>query len=98
MHPTLKLLREKFNYSSDIVTRKINNISYIYLESVSSDDKISNFLNKGIINNLDDLYLEMSVYNSNIKIEESVDKCINYLTSGFTCVFITNSNKYLAAE
>ena len=98
MHPTIKLLREKFNYSNDIVTRKINNISYIYLESVSSDDKISNFLNKGIINNLDDLYLEMSVYNSNIKIEESVDKCINYLTSGFTCVFITNSNKYLAIE
>ena len=39
--------------SSDIATRIIhknkNRIGYIFLESVSSDDKISNFLNKGII-------------------------------------------------
>ena len=40
--------------SSDIVTRIIeknkNRVGYIYLESVSSDDKISDFLNKSIIN------------------------------------------------
>ncbi len=39
--------------SSDIVTRIIEKngyrVGYIYLESVSSDDKISDFLNKSII-------------------------------------------------
>ena len=32
-----------------IITKKKNRVGYIFLESVSSDDKISNFLNKGII-------------------------------------------------
>ena len=40
--------------SSDIVTRQIEKknykVGYIFLESVSSDDKISDFLNKAIIN------------------------------------------------
>ena len=48
MHPIINNIKEKFGNSSDIVTRSINNISYIYLESVSSDDKISDFLNKSI--------------------------------------------------
>ena len=41
------------NNSSDIVTRIIKKgkikVGYIYLESVSSDDKISDFLTKSII-------------------------------------------------
>ena len=41
----IKTIKENLGNSSDIITRDINNnISYIYLESVSSDDKISNFL------------------------------------------------------
>ena len=62
--------------SSDIVTRIIekNNrkIGYIYLESVSSDDKISNFLNKAIVNmdkkkpfNSFFKFLQNSIFNSN---------------------------------
>ena len=48
-----KKIKEMNGNSSDIATRIIeknkNRIGYIFLESVSSDDKISNFLNKGII-------------------------------------------------
>ena len=47
-----KYIKDKFGNSSDIITRKINlkdnEILYVYLESVSSDDKISNFLMKDI--------------------------------------------------
>ena len=64
--------------SSDIVTRIIekNNkkIGYIYLESVSSDDKISDFLNKAIINMnrkkpFDSFFnlIKNSIFNSKVK-------------------------------
>ena len=46
-----KTIKEMNGNSGDIATRiitkKKNRVGYIFLESVSSDDKISNFLNKG---------------------------------------------------
>ena len=95
--------------SSDIVTRIIKNnnkkIGYIYLESVSSDDKISEFLNKAIINlgkknvfksfyNL----LENSIFSSNIKTCDTYDSLFYYLASGFTIIVIDNYNKAIAVE
>ena len=67
MHPMIKKIKENLGNSSDIVERNINKISYIYLESVSSDDKISDFLNKSIINitniNQLSLHLKVNLYN-----------------------------------
>jgi len=102
MHPIIKKVIKKYGNSSDIVTRTINNISYIYLESVSSDDKISNFINKSItnINSIDNLSRELAnkIFNSNIKTDNNIDKIFYYLSSGFTCIFIKNKKNYLAIE
>ena len=54
VNKAIKYIQKLNNYSGDIVTRIIeknkNKIGYIYLESVSSDDKISDFLNKSFVN------------------------------------------------
>lgn len=95
--------------SSDIVTRVIekdkNRIGYIYLESVSSDDKISDFLNKAIINIdkkrfFESFYelVENSIFNSNMKFCDNYDDMFYYLASGFTVIVVDNSNKAIVVE
>lgn len=91
---TIENIKKELNDSIDISSRiiKIKNkkIGYIFLESVSSDDKISDFLVKSIINKTDKL--ENSIYNSKlIKIKQ---EDIPYLlSSGFT-IIITEKNLY----
>ena len=102
MHPSINIIKQKLGNSSDIVCRNIGSISYIYLESVSSDDKVSDFLNKSIIKikNINDLIsiLNNGIYNSHINIESDINKCYYYLASGFTCVFIKNEKRYISIE
>ncbi len=102
MHPLISRIKKKLGNSSDIVERQINNITYIYLESVSSDDKISNFLNKSITNikNFNDLLnkLENTIYNSHITTLNDLEECYYYLASGYTCLFIKGYTKYIAIE
>lgn len=91
---TIENIKKELNNSIDISSRiiKIKNkkIGYIFLESVSSDDKISDFLVKSIINKTNKL--ENSIYNSKlIKIKQ---EDIPYLlSSGFT-IIITEKNLY----
>ena len=97
MHRLIKQIVKKYGNSTDIITREINELSYIYLESVCSDDKISNFLNKSIIKEKS-VYkvfndLKNQIYNSNIKIENNLENVYYYLSSGFTCLFINKNNK-----
>lgn len=99
-----------YNNSSDLVIRKINlkntNILYIFLESVSSDDKISNFFMKDIsfiINNKNNTknffnYLKNSIPNSHLKIEKSLENTFYLLASGYTCIFIENETNYISIE
>lgn len=95
--------------SSDIVTRIIeknkNRVGYIYLESVSSDDKISDFLNKSIINLdkkklFDSFYnlVKNSIFNSNMKSCETYDDMFYYLASGFTVIVVDGSSKAIVIE
>jgi len=95
--------------SSDIVTRIIekdkNRVGYIYLESVSSDDKISDFLNKAIINIgkkkfFDSFYnlVKNSIFNSNMKFCETYDEMFYFLASGFTIIVLDDSNKAIVIE
>ena len=97
------------NNSSDIVTRIIEKnkkrIGYIYLESVSSDDKISDFLNKAIINidkkNIFESFyntLKNSIFNSNIKFCEDYIELFYYLSSGYTAIVLDNINKAIVVE
>lgn len=95
--------------SSDIATRIIeknkNRVGYIFLESVSSDDKISNFLNKGIIESekkkfFDSFYNSMknSIFNSNMKFCEDYEELFYFLASGFTVIVFDNEDKAIVVE
>lgn len=95
--------------SSDIVTRIIekNNkkIGYIYLESVSSDDKISDFLNKAIINMnkrrpFDSFFnlIQNSIFNSKVKSINTYEDMYYHLASGFTVIVIDECNKAIVVE
>ena len=102
MQKMINTIKSNLGNSNDIVERKINNIAYIFLESVSSDDKISDFLNKSITktNDINNLltYLKNNIYNSHITILDNIDESYYYLSSGYTCLFIKNSKKYIAIE
>ena len=102
-------IKEMNGNSSDISTRiiekKQNRIGYVFLESVSSDDKISNFLNKGIIENnkkklFDSFYnsIKNSVFNSNMKFCEDYDELFYFLSSGFTIIVFDNESKAIVVE
>ena len=91
--------------SSDIVSRVINNngikVGYVYLESVTSDDKVSEFLNKSIIGkNIDEFIssIENNIYNSHISTLDTLDDVFYYLASGFTVIFIDNNDKCITVE
>ncbi len=105
----LKKIREMNGNSSDIATRIIeknkNRVGYIFLESVSSDDKISNFLNKGIIESdkkkfFDSFYNSMknSIFNSNMKFCDNYDELFYFLASGFTAIVFDDSDKAIVVE
>ena len=91
--------------SSDIVSRIITNnnikIGYVYLESVTSDDKVSEFLNKSIIGkNIENIFsnIEDSIYNSHITTLKELDNIFYYLSSGFTVIFIDNYDICITVE
>ena len=75
-------IKELNSNSSDIVTRIINNgnnrVGYIFLDSVSSDDKISDFLNKSLVGldcDFSSFYklVENSIFNSNIYLYHNIN-------------------------
>ncbi len=92
------------DFNSRIINVKNKKIGYIFLESVSSDDKISDYLVKSLNKDLkkslfNDLFheLENSICNSKIK-SITEDEIFYYLTSGFTCILIENEDKIIAVE
>lgn len=98
----ITLIQNNLGNSSDIVIRNIEKICFIYLESVSSDDKISNFLMKSITHytSFEDLFnsLKNNIYNSHIEIETDLNKAYYYLASGYTCLFINNEEPFIVIE
>lgn len=99
----IEKIKATLGNSSDIVVREVSNkITYIYLESVSSDDKVSDFLLKSIVNleKSEDIFsmLKSNIYNSHIKELEKLEECYYYLASGYTCLFIEKEKTYIAVE
>src|SRR5574344_153934 len=100
--------------SPDLTIRNIKvgykNIGYIYLESVSSDDKISNYLMKSIVkitentffldNIFTNIYNELknNIYNSKIKSVSDYNELYYYLSSGFTCIAVDGFRKVIVIE
>ena len=102
----IEYIKNLNNNSSDIVCRIIKKrnkiIGYIYLESVSSDDKISAFLNKSITKNLSvsNLFekLENQIFNSHISTSNNYDDIFYYLCSGYTILFVEGEIKAIVLE
>lgn len=98
----------KKNNPSDLVIRKIQikktKILYVFLESVSNDDKISNFFMKDILisfnNKIKDIfyYLKNTIPNSHLTIESNLNDLFYKLSSGYTCIFIENELEYISIE
>ena len=98
--------------SPDITTRiiKINNkrIGYIFLQSVSSDDKISDFLVKSLtqdaqsnkVNLFTNIFnnIQNNIANSNMKVIHNYEDMFYYLASGFTIVAVDNESRVICIE
>lgn len=92
----IEKIKQDFNNPIDLSSRiiKIKNkkIGYIFLESVSSDDKISEFLVKSIINTKEKK-IKNKIYNSKLK-EIEYEDIFYLLPSGFT-IIITEKQLYV---
>lgn len=98
--------------SSDITTRVIpigkKNVAYIYLESVSSDDKISDFLGKSLSYDVrsksfhlfDRVFssLQNTIPNSKLKLTDQYEELFFYLASGFTAIVVDGSDQAIVIE
>ena len=107
-----KYIKNEFGNSSDLVFRKIKiknkTVMYVYLSSVTSDDKVSDFLMKDLssyfknkkTNFFDNVFktLENSIYNSNLAIEDNMNSIFDKLTSGYTVVFVDEEKKAISIE
>ncbi len=108
----LNQIEQKYGKSSDIVSRKIKihhkEVLYIYLESVSSDDKISDFLMRDLSyyvkNKKTSLFqsllqsLENTIFNSHLTTINQLEDVFYYLASGYTAIFIENSKQAIVIE
>lgn len=102
----IEYIKKMNNNSSDIVTRIIKKknkiVGYIYLESVSSDDKISDFLNKSLVSNISFTnvlnHLKNDIYCSHITTCDNFEELFYYLSSGYTALFIDNEEKCIVVE
>lgn len=108
----LDKITKDYGNSSEIVKRTINigkhKIGYLYLESVSNDDKISNFFMKDISDYVknrkkslfENLFecLENSIPNSHLSIVDTYDKLYYFLSSGYTAIFVDGEEKAIVIE
>lgn len=98
--------------SSDLSTRTIQmgskNVAYLYLESVSSDDKISNFLGKSLSYDVknkpygifDHIFscLKNTIPNGKLKLTDQYEELFYYLASGFTAIVVDGSDQAIVVE
>ncbi len=108
----LENVKKSNNNSSDINIRTIKigfkTIGYIFLESTSSDDKISNYFMKDISttikfkhhNFFNDLFVDLQnqIPNSKLKIIEDRNEAFYYLAAGFTLIFVDEVDKAIVIE
>lgn len=107
-----KQIKKEFGDSSDLIFRTIKTkeqeLLYVYLESVSSDDKVSDFLMKDLSyyvknkkeKSFESLFsmLENSIYNSHLNVENNIDDIYYKLSSGYTIIFVNGEEKAISIE
>ena len=107
----IKHIKDMNGNSSDINVRYFNihkeKVAFMFLESVASDDKISNFLGKSLSINVrskknifENLFdnINNTIPNSKVKIINTYDDIFYHLSSGFTCIFVDGFDKCITLE
>lgn len=98
MNKIVKRIKDEFSKNPDLIINEISvstftKIYIMYLETVSSSNKVNNYLLKNIIlkkdsitkNNISSFIAAPNTINI-----KNIDKCEYYLTNGFTLVIINN--------
>lgn len=119
MHNIDTKIEKVFNYinkiggnSCDITTRIIKigqkKVGYIFLESVSSDDKISDFLVRSLsfdakttkFNLFEHLFeqLQNTITNSKLSVIKTYEDLFYYLSSGFTALVVDGEKQCIVVE
>lgn len=82
----LKKLKKQFNNSSDLIVKKINNITVVFLESICDSNKLNEFIFK---NMKEKKYFSLRnlVTAPSVVYVDDYDKLEFYLTNGFALVF-----------
>lgn len=108
----INTIKQMNGNSADIANRKLKigktDIALVFLESVSSDDKISDFLMRSLtetvklkkmisFNSLFNI-IENNLMNSKTKILKDYDDVFFHLASGFACIFVEGNNQCIAVE
>lgn len=107
-----KQIKDCYGNSSDLVFRKIKiknkQILYVYLESVSSDDKVSDFFMKDVsdyvknkkVSFFENLFtsLENTIPNSHLSIDTKLEDVFYKLSSGYTAIFVDGSSEAITIE
>lgn len=104
MNKLTHFLQNEFKNTPDLITKTINinhfNIVYImYLETISSSNRVNDYILKELVNNKDKINknnIESFIAGPNSVQVENKDKCKYYLTNGYTLVII--KDKIIAVE
>lgn len=105
MENVSKMIGNSPDLSTRVIKKGRNRIGYLFFDSTSSDDKISNFLNKSLIcvnrkNLFNSLYTSINntIFNSNVKTCDTYERLIYFLSSGFTIIVFDNEKKAIVIE
>ena len=104
MNKLTHFLQNEFKNTPDLITKTINinhfNIIYImYIETISSSNRVNDYILKELVNNKDKINknnIESFIAGPNCVQVENKDKCQYYLTNGYTLVII--KDKIIAVE
>ena len=98
MNQLIKRIKKEFNNNPDLIIKdiKINILSTIYivyLETISSSDKVNNYILKNLINKLNKINknnITNFLAGPNLVIIDNPDLIEFYLTNGFTIIILNN--------
>ena len=99
MNKFVNKILSDFSDTPDLIIRNINNIYIVYLESVSSSDKINDYILKNLnyfISKKKSININEVVPSPNIKYITKYEEIESYLTNGFS--LIIHNNEIIAVE
>ncbi len=82
-----KMMKKKFNNSSDLKYKKIRKIEVLYLESLCSSDKVNEYIIQNVTIGKEYINLENIISGPNMVVIDDKNSIIEYLVNGFAVVY-----------